>query len=967
MLRLLTFGGLRVAREDGSATDLSNQRRRLAVLVVVAASAPTGVPRERLIFLLWPDAEADKGRHALNQIVYNLRRELGTSPIDGAAELTLLREVMTADLLEFRAAIARGDHESAAELYTGPFLDGFFVPGATEFERWAEDERTRTMRQAISAMEKLAAAAEASNDAASHVRWTQRLVELDPLSARRALSHMRALEHLGDRDAAIAYGRRYQVLAQNDGDDVDPVVGAEVERLRALPTIVRTPVQSVSAMLADAANEPVVAGVSSDALVATMTPEHVAAITPVTNDAVTAAASAAIAPLASNALTPTASDLRTPDSSPAQVRTRGRRWPIAVALGALIVTAAAIVATRTRRVILPMETGDRFVLADVQLPPADSANARALAFALQSALQQSSRVRFVSPVSVDDALRRMGRSPGQTALPDSSAAEVAEREGARYVVSLSVTPAGSSRSLSLRVLEPASRNTLRTYSTITSAADVLSAIDRVAAQMRSDLGDTDRDIAAAIPLPRATTPSLEALRMLAGARIAFNRALYNDARTLYEGALTLDSGFAMAHAELGSVAYVMNDVREGDARIARALALSDRLPTRERLLIQAAAARGTNDWARAATLHRAYLIRYPYDFDMYDALGYDLMRSRSPKEATAAYDTFLAHRPPNAGTMINIAQVNTQLGRFLEARKAQAAALRLDTAFLVRVVQNERFGATLLALGFADSARLIHSALLAREPQDQARGQRLLAYVDLYEGRYASAIQHLKAAINLAQASAGTGLSEIRDRDLLAGVLLDLGRTAEAREQLAKASSMCLTSRQVPQALFWTGKPLARLGEITTARLLLDSARARARKADFAELAAASALEAEISVAQGRFAEGIEAAQKAAAQDSLAYIVETHAYALEQAGRPQDARVIYVTLADQLRRTLESEGQQKAKLAPLSVARMDLALGRVDDARKALGAFMERWPTADANLPMITTLRARINAASGPR
>jgi hypothetical protein len=56
------------------------------------------------------------------------------------------------------------------------------------------------------------------------------------------------------------------------------------------------------------------------------------------------------------------------------------------------------------------------------------------------------------------------------------------------------------------------------------------------------------------------------------------------------------------------------------------------------------------------------------------------------------------------------------------------------------------------------------------------------------------------------------------------------------------------------------------------------------------------------------------------------------------------------------------EAQQMALFAPLAIARIDAQLGRVDDARRALGQFMERWPTADANLPMITQLRARIEA-----
>ena len=958
MLRLLTFGGLRVLRADGSPSDLANQRRRIAVLAIVAAAAPHGVSRERLMFLLWPDADADKGRHALNQIVYNLRRELGASPIDGAAELSLLTDVMSADLIDFRAALTRSDHAAAAELYVGPFLAGFFVPGASEFERWAEDERTRTMRQAMAAIDKLALATQAESDPAAHVRWTQRLVELDPLSARRALAHMQALTQLGDREAAIAYARRYEVLARADGDDVDPAVGTEMERLRAMPTVLAVvcPTPTHARIMEPDAPPPA--------------PEPTAAI-PVlvgSDSTVTAATDGVAAPETSPVLATVAASvaptIATTVATTAHATSVWRRWRIPAIAGVAVVAAAALALPRTRSPVLPMDAGDRLVLADVQLETADSANARALAFALQSALQQSSRVRFVSPVSVNDALRRMGRPASETAMPDSTAAEVAEREGARYVVTLSVTPTGDSRALTLRILDPSSRTALRSYSAVTTQAGMLSAIDRVAARLRSDLGDSDRDIASAIPLPRATTPSLEALRLLAGARTAFSRALYSDARALYEGALVLDSGFAAAHAGLAGVAYVLNDVREGDAHIARALALSDRLPARERLLIAAAAARGTNDWVQAATMHRAYLIRYPTDFDMYEALGYELMRAHNPREAIVAFDSFQAHRPPNAGMLMNIAQVDIQLGRYRDARKAHVASLRLDTAFLVRVLQNEQFGATLLALGFADSARAVHSVLLAREAKDKARGHRLLAYVDLYEGRYASAVQHLKSAIDLAQASSSSGLSEIRDRDLLANTLLDLGLTAEAREQLKKATALCLTRPQVPQALYWTGKPLARLGDTVTARVLLDSARARARVTDVPEMAATSALEAELLIAHGRWAAGVEAAEKAVAMDGLPYIIETHAYALERAGRLPEARAMYASLLQQPRITLENEGQQQARLSPLSVARIDLATGRIDDARTALGAFMERWPSADANLPMITTLRARINAAT---
>lgn len=940
MLRLLTFGGLRVLRGDGSATDLANQRRRIAVLAVVAAAAPGGVTRERLLFLLWPDADDDKGRHALNQIVYNLRRELGTSPIDGVSELSLLPDVMSADLLDFRAAIARGDHATAAELYVGPFLDGFFVPGAGEFERWAEDERVRTMRQAITSIDKLVAAADAARDPEVQVRWTRRLVELDPLSARRALAHMRALESEGDRDAAIAYGRRYDVLARADGDDVDPAVAVEVERLRTMPTLM-PPMGAAEPMVARAA-EP------------TMAPEPERAVS---------AEIAACEQAPDEAPIDERVNAATPQFTAAPVTTRPkRRWwlPAAIVIGLMF--AGVTVWQRGQRHALPLSAGDRMLIADVQLPAADTASARGLAFALQSALQQSARVQLVSPAAVSDALQRMGRTSPNIELPDSVALEVAEREGARYVASLSIMAGGSSQLLTLRILDPSRRSTLRSYTASAPGGNVLSAIDDVAAKVRRDLGDSDSEISAAIPLPRATTPSLEALRLLAGARYAFRRGLYSDARTLYSGAIALDSGFAAAHAGLAAIAYYSNDIPTGDAHIARALALSDRLPPRERMLIDAEAARGRADWGRAATLHRAYLIRYPEDYDTYQMLGYDLYMGKNYTEALEAYDSLRAHRQADVNALFNIGQINGSLERHAEARRAHVAAVHLDTALLLRNIPNEQIGATLMRLGFSDSARAVFSVMLKRDAADQARGHRSLAYVDLYDGKYRDGVQHLRSAIEIAQSVRGSALSQIRDRALLASTLIELGQADEARTQLRAAAALSLAGPHDPRVLLWTGKPAVRLGDTLMARRLLDSARARTRDTDREQVSATLGLEAELQIARRQYDDGVATARRAIAAGNAPYLTETLAYGLERAGKLAEAREQHDNLARTRLKAIGREGQQMARLAPLAVARLDALLGRDADARRRIGAFIEQWPGADKDLPMLTAPRTRLDA-----
>jgi hypothetical protein len=570
----------------------------------------------------------------------------------------------------------------------------------------------------------------------------------------------------------------------------------------------------------------------------------------------------------------------------------------------------------------------------------------------------------VGPITVADVMRRMGRDAGHSALPDSVALEVAEREGARYVVSLSVLPSGSQRLLTLRALDVATGIAKRSYTVTASADNLLAAIDDVTGQMRRDLGDSRSDVEAAIPLPRATTGSLEALRLLASAQSSFSRAMYSDARTLYSNAIALDSGFAAAWTGLAAVDYVDNNVARGDSNMKRALALADRLPPRERLLIEAVAQRGRGDWLAAATLHRSYLARYPDDYDIYQLLGYDLMRAKNPVDAKVAFESLAAHRSLSANALINVASIQRQLRDYRAARKAQVAAVHLDTALLLRSIQNEDIGATLIELGFIDSARTVYAAMINRGDVDRARAHRSLAYADLYEGQYQGAVQHLKAAVSLGSSHGGGPQSEVRDRALLASTLIDLGMKAEAREQLLAAFALCIANPLDPRLLLWTGKPLARLGDTVNPRVLLDSARARARKSDPPQGAAADALEAELDVAAGAHGAAEAAAGRAIASDSNAYNLETLAHVYDRSARTAEARAAYVALAASIHGTVGKEPQQMVRLAPLAIIRLDADAGRAADARAAMGRFLERWPAAASNLPELAALRARVEPRS---
>jgi TolB-like protein len=121
-------------------------------------------------------------------------------------------------------------------LYAGPFLDGFFLTGAPEFDRWMENERAGFAREYAEALETLAAKAAVRGDARRAAEWWQRLADHDPLSSRVTVHLMSALAAAGNRAGALEWARSYQELIHRDLEAApNPAVLALAEQLRRHP------------------------------------------------------------------------------------------------------------------------------------------------------------------------------------------------------------------------------------------------------------------------------------------------------------------------------------------------------------------------------------------------------------------------------------------------------------------------------------------------------------------------------------------------------------------------------------------------------------------------------------------------------------------------------------------------------------------------------------------------------------
>lgn len=220
MLRLRTFGGLTLARgDDPPMTGAATQRRRLAILALLAVARNAGMSRDKILGYLWPESGLDEARHTLNQLLYAQRQLFGDPDLfAGRKTLRLNPEVVWSDVGSFEDALDRGDLEAGVAVYRGPFLDGFFVSGAPDFEHWAESQRTRLADRCRTALITLSDRARDERRAEEAAEWCRRAFELDPLSTAVATRLVAALSRIGDRMGALGIARRHTEALRNELD-----------------------------------------------------------------------------------------------------------------------------------------------------------------------------------------------------------------------------------------------------------------------------------------------------------------------------------------------------------------------------------------------------------------------------------------------------------------------------------------------------------------------------------------------------------------------------------------------------------------------------------------------------------------------------------------------------------------------------------------------------------------------------
>ncbi len=191
---------------------LALSRRQVRALLYRLADGRQPVPREQLCYLLWPDTPEAIARRYLTGLLSHLRRALPAPDVLITSEdlVGLDPDCTWSDTVVFeRLCTAQGPPahletlQQAVDLYRGPFLAGFSLPGCPEFETWATAERQTWERLYLETLATLIEEQAARGEHAAAIAYARRYLATDDLAEdiHRRLIELYAAS--GDRGAAL--------------------------------------------------------------------------------------------------------------------------------------------------------------------------------------------------------------------------------------------------------------------------------------------------------------------------------------------------------------------------------------------------------------------------------------------------------------------------------------------------------------------------------------------------------------------------------------------------------------------------------------------------------------------------------------------------------------------------------------------------------------------------------------------
>jgi eukaryotic-like serine/threonine-protein kinase len=458
---------------------------------------------------------------------------------------------------------------------------------------------------------------------------------------------------------------------------------------------------------------------------------------------------------------------------------------------ALIVVSAAISGFwRFHRTSSRITPEDTIVLADFINKTGDPTFDDALNTALRLSLQQSPYFPVLSDAAIARTLQQMTRPVG-THLTTDVTRELCQRAGAKAYLVGSIGTLGRRYLLGLKAVNCRSGDTLaEEQASVASKEKVLDALGETASKLRGELGESLGSVQRFdVPLARATTPSLEALKEYSLGLKAFSQKGPSDSIPYFQQVLQLDPNFAAGYRALGLDYSGLGQTDRAREYFSKAFQLKDHVGEWERLAITADYYLNvTGELDKAAATYEQWIASYPRDDGAYSTLGMVYALQGEYKKASEVTNQALG-LVPSYGSYGNLAIYALALQHFDEARRVirEAQAKQID---------GFEFRSALYALAFlaADSSAMAEQQKWVAGKPEENMALALASDSEAYQGHLGVARELTTRAVELAirADSKESGAIWLANAALRYAAF---GNPAEARQAAAKALKVAPTSQ----------------------------------------------------------------------------------------------------------------------------------------------------------------------------
>ena len=383
------------------------------------------------------------------------------------------------------------------------------------------------------------------------------------------------------------------------------------------------------------------------------------------------------------------------------------------------------------------------LIADLQNNTSEGTFNRTLEPMLTRALEGAG---FISAYDRNRIRSGLGIAPPEK-FDETSARELAVKQGVAVVLAGSVDRRGNGYEISMKAAESVTGNVITTVRRRASTKEaVLGTATEMMSDVRKALGDNTSSSSQLFAMRSVSASSLEVIAHYAAAVQAQSDGKFEEARESYAKAVELDPQFGLGYQGLAVMSRNLGRIEDAEKYIKEALRYLDSMTDRERFGTRGFYYRMIGDNQQCAKEYAELLALYPADTVGHIQRSVCLAAMKNMRESMNEARQAVDMLPNHVGYRTNLALVTNFAGDFEAAEKEVQAIPRPDARALIALAYSQ------LGRGLLPEATATYQQIASMGAVGASIAASGLADLALYQGRFSEAIPILEkgAAADLA-------------------------------------------------------------------------------------------------------------------------------------------------------------------------------------------------------------------------